>query len=199
MIVSLNEVESIALKAARGAGYSWGMAEEAGQAARWLAERRQPWGAALVALFDDRRGGVCPIALGTRLSDDAEAVIGPQTTVLGTIVEPLLLLPFLQPAARSQGTPLVLSAETFSVRAGDREVALQVRDAQALSGQRACALARATGPTPVTMHPLIPLRGGVALDDRLWHRLQTFAARTYVPDSATSRLKGAGAGLVDTD
>ena len=29
MIVSLNEIESLALKSARGAGMSWGLAEEA--------------------------------------------------------------------------------------------------------------------------------------------------------------------------
>ena len=36
MNVSMNEVESMAKTAARGAGYSWGLAEEAGKATRWL-------------------------------------------------------------------------------------------------------------------------------------------------------------------
>ena len=35
--LSLNEVAATAKKAARGAGYSWGMAEEAAAAVRWLA------------------------------------------------------------------------------------------------------------------------------------------------------------------
>lgn len=34
---SLNEIAALAKRAARGAGLSWGMAEEAGRAARWLA------------------------------------------------------------------------------------------------------------------------------------------------------------------
>jgi hypothetical protein len=33
---SLGEIDSLARKATRGAGYSWGMAEEAGKSARWL-------------------------------------------------------------------------------------------------------------------------------------------------------------------
>ena len=37
--VSLNEIESTAVKAARCAGYGWGLAEEVGQSARWLAMR----------------------------------------------------------------------------------------------------------------------------------------------------------------
>ena len=36
MHASLNEIESLCKKAARGAGLSWGLAEEAGKAARWL-------------------------------------------------------------------------------------------------------------------------------------------------------------------
>ena len=36
MNLSLNEVEATAKKATRGAGYPWGLAEEAGKAVRWL-------------------------------------------------------------------------------------------------------------------------------------------------------------------
>ena len=34
--LSLPEIDALCLKAARGAGYSWGVAEEASFAARWL-------------------------------------------------------------------------------------------------------------------------------------------------------------------
>ena len=34
VVLSLSEVEALTLKAARGAGYSWGLAEEAAGAAR---------------------------------------------------------------------------------------------------------------------------------------------------------------------
>lgn len=43
----------------------------------------------------------------------------------------------------------------------------------------------------------IPRR--VTIDDGLWEQLQGFAARTYVPATDASRLKGAGAGLSDND
>ena len=36
MSYSLNEMEATAKRAARGAGYSWGLAEEASKATRWL-------------------------------------------------------------------------------------------------------------------------------------------------------------------
>ena len=43
MIVSFNEIETTILKAARGAGMEWGLAEEAAQAARFLARLGLPF------------------------------------------------------------------------------------------------------------------------------------------------------------
>ena len=37
LTVSLSEVDAMSRKATRGAGYAWGLAEEAGYAIRWLA------------------------------------------------------------------------------------------------------------------------------------------------------------------
>ena len=42
MTWSLNEIETLSRKAARGAGLSWGLAEEAGKATRWLAAAGLP-------------------------------------------------------------------------------------------------------------------------------------------------------------
>ncbi|WP_172978117.1 DUF3726 domain-containing protein [Roseovarius sp. THAF27] len=47
MTWSLNEIEALARKPTRGAGYPWGLAEETGRAARWTARQagpaRWPW------------------------------------------------------------------------------------------------------------------------------------------------------------
>jgi hypothetical protein len=48
--MSLNEVETLAAKAARGAGLSWGGAEEIGRAARLLARAGRDWPALVLAL-----------------------------------------------------------------------------------------------------------------------------------------------------
>jgi len=47
--------------------------------------------------------------------------------------------------------------------------------------------------------PPTPLAGPVEVADALWDRLETFAARTYVPETADSRVRGAGAGEIDND
>jgi hypothetical protein len=48
--LSLNEAETLAAKAARCAGFSWGLADEIGRAARVLAMQGEDWGEALLAL-----------------------------------------------------------------------------------------------------------------------------------------------------
>ncbi len=49
--LSLNEVETIAAKAARGAGLSWGGSEEIGKAARAMAKAGSAWDAVLLDLL----------------------------------------------------------------------------------------------------------------------------------------------------
>ncbi len=48
---SLNEIEGLARKAARGSGLSWGLAEEAGKATRWLCAAGLPGADALAGLL----------------------------------------------------------------------------------------------------------------------------------------------------
>jgi len=41
--------------------------------------------------------------------------------------------------------------------------------------------------------------GPFDVDEQIWQRLNKLAAQTYVPETESSRLSGAGAGLVDND
>jgi hypothetical protein len=120
--LSRNETESLCMKAARGAGLSWGLAEEAGFATGWLAARgfdgTVPLLALLIRRIEQRAGlgllkptpghwqsldgcPLCPIQLGAALVDHATLVDGPfsQDTQLDPVEAPLLLLPFLVRAA----------------------------------------------------------------------------------------------------
>jgi hypothetical protein len=89
IVCSLNEVEMYGRRAARGAGMCWGLAEEAGKAARWLAERGLPGVPLLAGLLtsnEGRRyesmapvivaghwraadGNLCPVCSGAALRD----------------------------------------------------------------------------------------------------------------------------------
>ena len=67
MIVSFNEIETTILKAARGAGMEWGLAEEAAQAARFLARLGLPFEAPLVNLLSTRAWETPPVLEGATL------------------------------------------------------------------------------------------------------------------------------------
>jgi len=122
LTLSQNETESLCMKAARGVGFSWGLAEEAGFAAGWLAARNFDAITPLVALLTPKmvnaitRGApkpmpahwrtldgnpLCPIQLGAALIDHAELSDGPfrQETQIDPVERPILLLPFFARAA----------------------------------------------------------------------------------------------------
>jgi hypothetical protein len=218
MLCSLNEVEMQVRKAARGAGFSWGLAEEAGWAARFLEAHRLPCLAALIALLDWRqgrphavvapdvegavwraRGGcLCAITTGSAWHDFATDSRLSEPVEFRTIAAPALLAPFIAATARRLARPLAL-------RGGPVTMSFDV-DRMWLSGRRAalsCPVAEA-----LTVHALetVPntsacsaVSGGVDVDDRTWSQLGHYAVRTYVPTTVDSRLYGAGAGLLDND
>ncbi len=123
--LSRNETESLCLKAARGAGMSWGLAEEAGFAAGWLSARGIDGASAILAQLDRvdgldrsamrpvlvdgawRANGVapiCPIWLGAALSDFtqiAESGQGDPGISCAPVSRPLLILPFLSGIAKA--------------------------------------------------------------------------------------------------
>lgn len=131
VIMSRNETESLCMKAARGAGFSWGLAEEVGFATGWLAAQGIDGAAALLEMltrklarpaiigtprpmpghwqsFDD--SPLCPIQLGVALVDRAALEDSPfsQVTLLDPVETPLLLLPFLVRAAQISQRTLTL-------------------------------------------------------------------------------------------
>lgn len=213
MTWSLNEIESLSRKAARGAGYSWGLAEDVGKAVRWLEARTLPGAAALVTHLTAGDGQdlapqtpriapdgwtapgdvICPILAGTMLADGMTA--GQSTPLtLSNLRSPVLLLPFLAWMAEAQ----------------DRTVGLQLAGT-ALTVSASGDLT-ASAPIPAPEMASLTLRFGAVAEgltppedlrsrcsDETVNALSAFAAHTYAPATEESRLAGAGAGLSDND
>lgn len=91
MSYSLNEMEATTKRATRGAGYPWGLAEDAAKAARWLCAQGLDGSAEMAQVLERRfaehpakhrpqshegvwraEGDLCPISAGALLSDCAE-------------------------------------------------------------------------------------------------------------------------------
>ncbi len=211
MIVSLNEVESLSLKAARGAGMSWGLAEEAAHAARWLAARGWAWDRSLVALLERRnqiaapmkaghdirsRQGlaICPIHAGAAMADLLHVH---ESVTLYDVLSPIWLVPFAhRRTGEHRSVEVTWSGGACSISAGGAggAEALGIQDAPLDWIRVELKVDVISRPSAADVIP-----AGVAADPAVWAALEQWAARTYVPASLQSRLAGAGAGLSDND
>jgi len=216
MTWSLNEVDSLSKKAARGSGMSWGLAEEAGKAARGLCEYGFDGPENLLSLLRDHdnlpnddiapkdhagvwsaaKGGLCPVAAGAALCDLAYDIARDAPLQMKGVVRPLLLLPFVQGAVAQSGRDLCLCWDGVQLHVS--------RDGVQIAGRESdldCAQA-----------PMVQVRAGLAREGQVLARagrarmaqttaaqLGEYAQRTYAPDTEASRLKGAGSNLSDND
>lgn len=216
MIFSLNEIEAMAKRAARGAGFDWGLAEESAKAVRWLAERDLPGAESLAQLLTHndgkvygelaplssdgtwhaRCGQLCPIACGAALSDRAQSIADGRVIDLGPIGQPLLLLPFAASAARQTNTAIELSWQDVSVVVMPNGVVLA--GSQRVLAVEVARSVRCRVTPPLMVAPSASTCGR-AVDAKSWRRLDALARRTFAPASEASRVSGAGAGLEDND
>ncbi|MEX0303924.1 MAG: DUF3726 domain-containing protein [Leisingera sp.] len=209
MSYALNEVEATAKRAARGAGYDWGLAEEAAKATRWLCAQGLDGAAVLAAVLEagfaadpaahaplglaggwQAKAQLCPLATGAALSDCA-ARLQQAPQVMGPVARPAMILPFAALAARRLGACVTVEGEGFqAVTDGS---ALQIEgtlpDAAASLTVRAEGSLTASGPLNSRAEP----------EEAAWAVLNRFAHKTYAPATEESRLLGAGAGLSDND
>jgi len=203
MSYSLNETEALCRKATRGAGFSWGQAEAAGRAARWLHLQGLGGAESLAKALEtpgafplvegvnwlSAGGPLCPILTGTALADHAH-VIGTSGVRLGAVNAPLLLLGFVSVA--SYLTVQNLKVETPLGRA------VVFRDDLDLSGRfdSADQVILAVGHAP---KHLLARQTRAEMTPDVYGRLDRFALGTYAPATEASRIAGAGAGLSDND
>lgn len=188
--MAYSELRSLVTKAARGAGLAWGMAEEAGWAAEWLARRSMPagdWAARWLAAVVDGRTG--PVEFGAALADRLATLSGPLRTepVPDDIAAPGYILPFLHVIAQHRGDLEIRDPLGTAVRVdqgGRVEFGPSWSD-------RTCNW-RIVKAAP--RHDAVRAKLSVTLVECL----EVLALRTTVPPSATSR-SDAGAGTSDND
>ena len=210
MRLSCNEAEALCHKAARGAGHSWGLAEEAGFAARWLYARGIDGLGALLAHLDQKAleapnaaliddvfrakdgGHLCPIAVGAALSD--YAALNRKTFRIEPLHEPILVLPFLHQIACVSDHPMAL---TWT--GGHVVVSAAGRIAGDLSELADTGMAKiCVAPAPKSALPLLAARDPATVEGETISRLEAYAMRTTVPASTTSR-SDAGSESSDND
>lgn len=177
---SLGEVQAVATRAARGAGLAWGLAEEAGWAARWGWTHGLDSLSALAEVLADYEPAFCPLLRGAAFCDAPAPFDG---TMRGAV----LFLPFL---ACAEWT---LVWEGGAAEGGGGAIRLT----GALPGPgRVGVILQAGGSGQGRL-----LRREEARREApraAWALLKRLEGRTFAPPSEASRA-GAGAGLADND
>jgi len=192
--LSLNEVATLSAKAARGAGLTWGAAEDTSRSAAWLARHLGAWAEQLLALLEiPPPAGQSPLMLAGPLADGA-------VTEAAHVAAPIWVAPlFLLGPGRCN--PVSLRLGTAEIQANPGEIPSASLPASALASlppgdvslrRSATRLAPLAHALPARFR-----RSPVALSALA--RLEALAALTYVPASDESRLRGAGAGLLDDE
>lgn len=214
---SLNEIEGLARKAARGAGYGWGHAEEAGKAARWICAAGWPGaellGGLLTALdgvpYDDIRpatcsgvwrasgGLLCPLITGAVICDLAPRWAEGETLCMGPVAAPLFLVPYMVWSADRTGVPLTLTWQGAVITRKDAKTVIELSDATILNLPRIENVSLAPAEQAKGQPLLRAYRAHVGAQAS--ETLQALAQRTYAPETDESRRAGAGTGLTDND
>ena len=211
MSYSLNEIEAMTKKAARGAGYAWGPAEEAGKAVRWLESHGLTGAAALVGHLNignidgppmslrgdwsSATGVLCPLTSGAALNDCAEQLADGHIQRLMDVDHPLLILPFAAWAALHIKAAIHVAWDGMLATTDGYRLRYEARNGdpnQSRAAVVSCKMDKAGGDLRAPA-----LRGEISSD--VWQALGKYAHRTYAPASEESRLLGAGAGVTDND
>lgn len=223
---AIGEAEALVLKAYRGAGYSWGLAQEAGRAAGWLGERSLPAIDLFAALLQQiaelpyeqlvpvsithrdatkpepavhwyGSGGVlCPVASGALISDLGAEFLHKHQRLTLASVSAPAIL---LPFVVALELPLTFRVDDIEIGSPDNVNESVVWQRILDMAQLACGtveISLVSTASPIPWQRPAVRTGGTAESIAL---LQRLAHRTYVPATRESREAGAGAGLSDND
>lgn len=209
--LSLPEIGSLCQRAARGAGQSWGMADEMGMAAQWLARFRFDWAGVVLSRLQGAAGAdftpaapewtttgpICGLRAGVALADFATLPEsgGENGVTLGEVHTPNLILPFAARTAALQGATLRLECdgETLAFVSGGG----MSKGPWAGDGPARVRITPAPQMPEPGLHPYAP-DTAIPTSVKQWHRLDSLALGMTVPASALSHA-GAGAESSDND
>jgi len=211
MSYSLNEVEALSKRAARGAGLDWGLAEEAAKASRWLcaqgfdgcrvlanlltADHVAGRPVALEGEWHAANGSLCPVRTGAALSDCATQV-GAQGVKILDLAHPLFILPFVAAAARKTNANLQIHWSGVTITTNGHHVDLTASTDGNVYVEQVEHIEITLAPcfAKSARHTVRAKPHSLVLD-----QLNSLAALTYAPATEASRRLGAGAGQSDND
>ena len=213
--LTLAETESYLRKAARARGLDWGIAEEAGKAARWLAAFNLPGPETLLEHLQQVSGDtyrefipdgssepwqapgglLCPIITGAALADRSAQMLEGHCFRLATTAYPLLLAATVGQAARCHRTVFTTAWAGVRVSCFENGLSIEGNRDDLLLERVDNITCRQDGSSEPQQ---LPSTLSYAIDYDLFKAIDQLAFQTYAPATEASRA-GAGAGLTDND
>lgn len=178
MILSLSEFSNLCRVAAKGAGFSWGQAQDVAGACKWLAAQGLWTKGHVDAVFELSDGN--PFIVGMQLIDGLDEIPN-EGVQLENIHHPVVLLPFL-----------ALMEQACDVRWNEGQFVLSRDGGCAGSGQDV------VGAVDISISAnSVDVIGSesnsrIDLAQEDWDALQGLASKTYAPATEESRRLGAG-------
>ncbi len=208
---SIGEVKALTIKAAKGAGFSWGLAEEVGASIEWLQANNAPGVRGLSdyliwretnqnqltdinQFFTDPNNSqavYCPILLGCAMLDFGFDYIAHVNAGIARVRQPILLLPFI---GQSSSQAVQVTWEDCKVHLDATTLQHADQQNKLLAEQAICHFSSGQPPQTTSLLTRVP-----DSDQTYIQTLKDYAGKTYAPATEASRLAGAGAGLTDND
>ena len=194
---TLSEIGSTCQKAARGAGCLWGLAEEAGTAARILESAGLPGSECVAAILSSDRacpctgansGPLCGINASAMLSDRIHEIPPDGTMEMGEVIGPILMAAPLVLAARRSDISYTLSFDSHNLKIGRDGI----EGGAGKFAPHATAKFVSVSQTEQPQRPSPYTQNSREISLKAWTALETLAAKTLVPESEHSRSSGAG-------
>jgi len=201
---SLSEIETIAKRASRATGYSWGIAEEVGKSVRlselfgfpgikhlnqyYQTKKKEKFNEIKVIDKINKSNGLslCPIILGVNFIDQVKNIETLTKCSFEKLAYPLLLLPFLSRSSEIIGKRLLFSVDdskfllNFNISISSD---FRIKESPMLANQVEISF----------------LKNEDNFSDQDWKNLYKLAEGTFVEESDSLKEGAAGAGLTDND
>ncbi len=201
---SLSEIETVAKRASKATGYSWGISEEVGKNIRLLEMFGLPGIRNLNEYFDKRKEQkfenlkliknenkpttlqYCPIISGTSFLDQIKSLDNLKEIQFKEIAYPLLFLPFVSRASEIIGKRLFLKLDNneFLLSFNNNICSNFIND----------EIIKTANIATIRL-----LENNDSFSEKEWNQLYKLSEDTFVEESDSLKNTAAGAGLTDND
>lgn len=195
---ALGEIKALSIKAAKGAGFDWGIAEEAGFAVEWLEAKGLPGTRAMAQYLSkyhreqNLESDFCPLRKGCFVSDTNDLSSIEQTTAY----QPILMAPFIANVVADETVKLTWDNNKLAINKDGVDYNMRNH----LVSEPCKLIENVELLAWYKPKQFLPHKTRVDESEKAYISiLQALAHKTYAPATEESRLAGAGAGLNDND